>query len=181
MGAAAWAYGFMALLLGERLLEVRIARRNRAWVMARGGAEYRRDFTHLLFLFHALWFTAFGIETLLRGAHMLLPPTAIAGGALCLQGLRYSCIYSLGPFWNTRILVVPGTAPVRRGPYRWIRHPNYLVVLIEIPLYPALFGCFYTALLFGAANLFMLKTRIKQEEQALLNQGHRAPTPAGYY
>jgi methyltransferase len=182
MTATAWAYGLIAFLIVERLLEVRIARRNRAWILARGGAEHRRDFTRLLFLFHGLWFSAFSTETLLGGAELLLPPAIIAGLVILLQGLRYYCIFSLGRFWNTRILVLPGARPVRRGPYRWLRHPNYLVVLIEIPLYPALFGCFYTALLFGAANLLILKTRIKQEEQAMVavNPGHPAPRRAGY-
>ena len=177
---AGWVYGFIGLLLLERLLEVGIARRNRAWIIARGGTEHHRSFTQLLLTFHGLWFIAFGTEAFLRDSAELIPPVLTLVPLLVLQAGRYACIISLGPFWNTRIYVLPGAAPVRRGLYRRFRHPNYLIVLIEIPLYPALFGCFYTAFLFGAVNLWVLKNRIRQEDQAMADPRSRGSRPAAY-
>ena len=74
---------------------------------------------------------------------------------------------SLGRFWNTKIIAVPGAELVRAGPYLFFKHPNYAVVSLEIFIYPAIFGCWITALVFGLSNIFVLKKRIRQEEAAL--------------
>jgi methyltransferase len=83
------------------------------------------------------------------------------------MGLRYWCILTLGVFWNTRILVLPGAAAVRRGPYRFLRHPNYLVVTLEFALLPLLMRAPFTLVVFSLANLAVLRRRIRFEEQAL--------------
>ncbi len=83
------------------------------------------------------------------------------------QALRAWAIASLGRFWNTRIVVVPGFRPVVRGPYRFIRHPNYLAVVIEIFAVSVLCGAYLTALVFSALNAVVLHIRIREEEQAL--------------
>jgi methyltransferase len=76
-------------------------------------------------------------------------------------------VAALGERWNTRILVVPGAPPVRRGPYRFLRHPNYLAVAIEIAALPLAFGSWRTALAFSVGNAFLLGVRIPAEERAL--------------
>ena len=167
----AWAYVFLSLLGMERLAEVLIARSNEHWMMQRGGEEHAAPFSRVIFGVHGLWFMSFALEAWLRGVSPLTDLRGLAYVLITLQTLRYWCIASLGRFWNTKILTLPGVPLIQRGPYRWIRHPNYLIVLIEIPLYPMLFGCWFTAALFGLLNIWLLKTRIGQENQALRCDG----------
>jgi methyltransferase len=86
---------------------------------------------------------------------------------LLVQPLRYSAIFSLGESWNTKILVVPGAKPVRRGPYRYLNHPNYVVVVVEILSFPLIFGAWVTALVFTVLNAALLTVRIREENRAL--------------
>ncbi len=167
MNAQAWLFSFLLFLGIERCVELVISRRNEAWIRARGGMEYGQAHTRALFTFHFLWFVSFVLEASFNKASLLIPPGVFILAVLLLQSGRYWCIKSLGRFWNTKILVLPGASAVHTGPYRLIRHPNYLVVLIEIVLYPALFGFWLTALFFGLANLWFLRVRIGQEERAL--------------
>ncbi len=83
------------------------------------------------------------------------------------QALRYWAIATLGWRWNTRIVVVPGTAPVTAGPYRWVRHPNYVAVIAEMIALPLVHGAWLTALVFSVGNALLLRVRIRAEEQAL--------------
>ena len=163
----AWAYIFLSLLGVERMAEVLMARSNAQWILRRGGKEHAGLFSRIIFCVHGLWFMSFALEAWLRGAVPLIDLRGLATVAIALQTLRYWCIGTLGRFWNTRILVLPGAPLVQSGPYRWIKHPNYLIVLIEIPLVPSLFRCWFTAALFGLLNIGLLKKRISQENQAL--------------
>jgi methyltransferase len=116
---------------------------------------------------HAGWLLA--LATLVpAGAPVVWPLLALY---LALQTLRVWTVASLGGFWTTRVIVVPGTPRVRRGPYRWLRHPNYLVVALEIPLLPLAVGAWQIALTFGTANLAVLAWRIRVEERALRAAG----------
>jgi methyltransferase len=83
------------------------------------------------------------------------------------QLLRYWAIRSLGKFWNTRILIVPGERLVTMGPYRYLKHPNYVSVIIEIAVIPLIFSCYITAAVFTVLNILALRRRIKIEESAL--------------
>lgn len=116
---------------------------------------------------HAAWLLSTLVEGLMRGpglpAYWLLPLAAF----LLVQPLRYWAILSLGESWNTRILVVPGARPVRRGPYRFLNHPNYVVVAVEILAFPLIFGAWITALVFTALDALLLYVRIKAENRAL--------------
>ncbi|HBI04773.1 MAG TPA: hypothetical protein DDY49_12180 [Paenibacillaceae bacterium] len=87
---------------------------------------------------------------------------------LLTQLLRYWAIQSLGPFWNTRIMVLPGAEPVVKGPYNYFRHPNYLAVILEFVLIPLLFNAFFTCILFSILNALLLKYRISLEEKTLI-------------
>ena len=167
MAEHAWAYLFIGVLGIERLVELFIARRNEKWMLSRGAKEYGRSFSKVLFTFHGLWFFSFTLEAALTQRSALIGPVWIIGMLLLMQFLRYWCILSLGYHWNTKIIVLPSAKIVRNGPYRWVNHPNYWVVRIEIALYPILFGCFVTAIVFGVANLWMLNRRIAEEENAL--------------
>lgn len=162
-----WIYLFLLVLGMERTAELVIARSNESWIRARGGAEYGRSFTVAIMVLHTLWFASFAAEAFVIGASLLIPPEVFIPLVFLLQGGRYWCILSLGRYWNTKILVLPGASAICAGPYRLLRHPNYLIVMMEIPLYPACFGCWLTTVVFGLGNVLLLRVRIQQEERAL--------------
>ncbi len=161
------AHLFLIVLAAERAVEMVISGRNEIHIKKLGGREYGAAFTRVLIGFHVCWFFSFGAEAAVRGANLLYSPASIVSAFLLFQVWRYWCILSLGRFWNTRIITLPGARLVRSGPYRFLKHPNYVVVLLEIFVYPALFGCWATALIFGLSNILVLKKRIRQEETAL--------------
>src|SRR5215218_6668834 len=113
---------------------------------------------------HVLWLLSTLIEGVLRGPVLWPVPLALF---LLVQPLRYWAIFSLGENWNTRILVVPGAKLVRRGPYRYLKHPNYFVVVVEILAFPLIFGAWITALVYSILNAVLLSTRIREENRAL--------------
>lgn len=146
-----------------RIAELFVARRNTRRLLAVGGYEVGRSHYPLIVATHVAWIFALAIlvptETP-AAAHFLIP-------FLLVQVIRYWVLYSLGARWTTRIIVVPGAALVTRGPYRWLRHPNYLVVFAEIALLPLVFGAWEIALGFSAINAVILFYRIRIEEAAL--------------
>ena len=153
----------VALVALQRLVELAWSRRNERRLRARGAKEVGAAHYPVIAALHAGWLAALALA---------VPADAPAdwwllGLYLALQPLRYWAIASLGDRWTTRILVPPGEAPVRRGPYRWLRHPNYLVVALEIPLLPAAFGALELAAAFGVVNFALLAWRIRMEERAL--------------
>ncbi len=157
----------VALVAVQRLLELGLSRRNERILRARGAVERGRGHYPLMVALHALWLISTFVEGALRGpefpAYWPVPLTLF----LLVQPLRYWAILSLGEYWNTRILVVPGAKPVRRGPYRYLKHPNYVVVVVEILTFPLIFGAWITALVFSALNVALLSVRIREENRAL--------------
>jgi methyltransferase len=157
----------VALVALQRLLELALSRRHERLLLARGAIERGREHYPLIVTLHVLWLLSTLVEGLLRGPELptLWPiPLALF---LLVQPLRYWAILSLGDYWNTRILVVPGAELVRRGPYRYFRHPNYVVVVVEIAAFPLIFGAWVTALVFSMLNAALLYVRIKEENRAL--------------
>ena len=151
----------------QRLLELALSRRNERLLRARGAVEKGRGHYPLIVALHVLWLLSTLIEGILRGPGIpAFWPIPLAP-FLLVQPLRYWAIFSLGQHWNTRILVVPGARLVRRGPYRYIKHPNYVVVGVEILTFPLIFGAWITALVFSILNAALLYVRIKEENRAL--------------
>ena len=159
---------FLAVLALERGFELALSRRNAARALARGGVEVGRAHFQVMATLHALFLAACAIETLWLNRRF---PGALGwiafAGALLAQAVRYWAIAALGDRWNTRVIVVPGLPPVRRGPYRFVRHPNYDAVILEIACVPLIHGAWLTALAFSAANAALLFVRIRVEERAL--------------
>ncbi len=157
---------FAVLLLGfvtlQRLSELVIARRNTQRLLAQGGVEVGSGHYPLIVALHAAWLL--GLWAL--GWDEPVNPLWLAAYAL-LQGLRGWVLGSLGRRWTTRIIVVPGETLVRRGPYRWLPHPNYLVVAGEIAVLPLCLGLAGYALLFTGLNAAVLFVRIRAENRAL--------------
>ncbi|MCB0211231.1 MAG: hypothetical protein KDJ52_17965 [Anaerolineae bacterium] len=156
------------IVIVQRILELRLAKQNQNWSLAHGAKEYGAAHYPLFFILHPGWMLAWMVEAVLRGARLSrvwwLWLTLFAAA----QGLRYWAITSLGRFWNTRILVIPDVQLVRTGPYRFLPHPNYLAVAIELAAVPMLFGAWLTAFVAGVLNAaLLLGLRIPAEEAAL--------------
>lgn len=161
----------------QRLLELRLSRRNERRARARGAVERGAGHYPWMVALHVLWLLSTLFEGLLRGPEFpFYWPVPLALFVL-VQPLRYWAIFSLGERWNTKILVVPGERLVRRGPYRYLSHPNYVVVAVEVLTFPLIFGAWITALVFSASNAALLYVRIREENRALA--GLAKPGPGG--
>jgi methyltransferase len=161
-------FGFMGLLALERGLELVLSRRNAQRAFARGGVETGQGHYRVMVVFHTLFLAACVLEVLwLRRPFPGALGWAALAGALLAQGLRYWAIATLGERWNSRIIVVPGLAPVTGGPYRLLRHPNYVAVILELLCVPLIHGAWLTALVFTLGNALLLRVRIRAEEAAL--------------
>ena len=152
----------LAFVTVQRLGELVLARRNTRRLIAAGAREVAPEHYPLIVALHAAWLA--GLWWL--GRDEALQPLWLGAYAV-LQALRGWVLASLGPRWTTRILVVPGETLVRRGPYRWIPHPNYAVVIGEVAVLPLVLGLGWYALLFSLLNALVLLVRIRAENRAL--------------
>ncbi|MET9958433.1 isoprenylcysteine carboxylmethyltransferase family protein [Streptomyces sp. NPDC006326] len=172
----------VGLVAAERLAELAVARRNAAWSLARGAREYGRGHYPPMVALHTALLLGCVVEPL-AATRPFLPALGWPALALAVaaQGLRWWCIATLGPRWNTRVLVVPGLPLVTAGPYRFLRHPNYAAVVAEGVALPLVHTAWVTALGFGVLNLLLLRVRVRCEEAALAGTApaHRAAVPAG--
>jgi len=166
MSAVAWA---VALVAVQRLAELLWSARNARRLRAAGALEYGAGHYPLLVLLHAGWLAA--LLFLVPEDSAVYWPAAFL--FIALQPVRLWIIASLGPRWTTRVLVSPGLPRIRRGPYRWVRHPNYALVAIEIAVLPLAFGVWEIALVCSLLNALLLFHRIRVEEAALASvSGH---------
>jgi len=156
-------YWVLAAVALQRLAELVLARRNTARLLARGGIEHGRGHYPLIVALHAGWLVALLVTVPVQEAVRWW----VVGLYGIVQVARYWTMTSLGANWTTRIIVVPGEAPVRGGPYRWCRHPNYWVVSAELALLPLAVGAWQLALVFSALNGVLLRHRIRMEDAAL--------------
>ncbi|KRF26450.1 MULTISPECIES: isoprenylcysteine carboxyl methyltransferase family protein [unclassified Phycicoccus] len=152
----------------ERLAEMVVSNRHAAWAFARGGVESGRGHFPVMVLLHTALLVGALVEVVAADRPFIpllgWPMLVLVGLA---QGLRWWCIATLGPQWNTRVIVVPGAALVAGGPYRLLRHPNYVAVVVEGFALPLVHTAWVTAAAFTVLNLLLLSVRIRVEEQAL--------------
>ncbi|MGO1081210.1 isoprenylcysteine carboxyl methyltransferase family protein [Inquilinus sp. CA228] len=158
-----WAQGLALLVAAQRLAELAYARRNEARLRARGAVESGAGHYPLFILLHGAWLLA---VFLLIPADRA-PSWPLLALFLLLQAARVWVVATLGPYWTTRVLSLPGAPLVRRGPYRWVRHPNYLIVTAEIAVLPLALGAWWIAIAFSLANALLLYHRIGVEEKLL--------------
>ena len=160
------AYAIIFLVVLQRLAELVLANRNTRRLKAQGAVEIGARHYPLIVLLHTAW--------LLAVLWLLPAPLEISWPWLAifvlLQAARIWVISSLGPYWTTRIISVPGAPLVRRGPYRFVRHPNYLVVAGEILALPLAFHEISVAIFFSLANAAILFWRIREEETGLVTR-----------
>lgn len=168
--------GLVAL---ERVAELVVSRRNAAWSMSRGGRESGQGHYPVMVALHTGFLVAMLAEAAARRPEV---PAWLAWTMLALvlgaQGLRWWCIATLGRRWNTRVIVVPGLPPVRSGPYRLLRHPNYVAVVVEGAALPLVHACWWTALGFTFANAALLAVRLRVENAALATLPREATADA---
>jgi methyltransferase len=160
----------LAYLTVQRLAELWWAKANEARLMASGGIEYGHSHLPLMILFHAAWLAGLWFFAYDRPVEPSFLALFVA-----LQMARYWVLATLGRRWTIRIIVVPGERLIARGPYRFLRHPNYAVVTGEIAVVPLALGLPAYALVFSILNAGMLAIRITAENAALLRTGQIAP------
>jgi methyltransferase len=158
---------FYLVLVIQRIVELSIAKKNENWMLQRGALEFGKKHYRYMVFIHVLFFASFLTEKVMgnRGMSVFWPGILLV--FFLLQVLRSWAIFSLGRYWNTKILVVPNAHIVQKGPYRFIKHPNYLVVSLELLIIPFLFNSYFTAIIFTLLNMVMLSIRIPEEEEAL--------------
>jgi methyltransferase len=160
--------GLMALVGLERIAELVVARRNAAWSFAQGAVEHGREHYPVMVVLHTGLLVGAVAEVLLLDRPWL-PALGIPAffAVVMAQALRWWVIRTLGPRWNTRVIVIPGLSPVTGGPFRRLRHPNYVAVVVEGFALPLVHTAWITALVFSVLNLLLLRTRIRVEDRAL--------------
>ena len=152
----------LGFVTAQRLIELPIARANTARLLAAGGREVSPGHYPLIVAMHAAWLASLWVFALGQPIHL---PLLILFGLVELA--RIWVLRTLGNRWTTRIIIVPGEQLVARGPYRFISHPNYAVVVAEIALLPLVFGLWQIAIIFSLLNLVILSIRIRAENDAL--------------
>ncbi|HWC84392.1 MAG TPA: isoprenylcysteine carboxylmethyltransferase family protein [Pseudonocardiaceae bacterium] len=168
MVSAVWFTVLVGLVAVERLAELVVAKRNLAWSLARGGRESGFGHYPAMVVLHTGLLAGALLEVWL-GGRPFVPALGWPMLVLVLagQGLRWWCIRTLGPQWNTRIVVVPGLPRISGGPYRFLPHPNYVAVIVEGAALPLVHTAWLTALTFSVLNAWLLTVRIRAENAAL--------------
>jgi methyltransferase len=158
----------LIFLIAQRLYEIQIAKRNTNLLLQKGGVEFGANHYWVIVLLHTLFFLGMTAEVLTQGIH---PPEfwpALLIVFLLAQVLRVWIIRTMNGRWTTRILIVPKETLISQGPFRFIPHPNYTVVAIEILVFPLIFGLYYSSLVFTVLNaMVLLLIRIPAERKAL--------------
>jgi methyltransferase len=169
MTESLWLYVALVVLVGfERIAELAVSLRNAKWSFAHGGVEFGKGHYPFMVVLHTGLLAGCVAEAIVSGR----PFDPKVGWAalvivLLMQGLRWWCISVLGHQWNTRVIVVPGLSRVTRGPYRFLRHPNYVAVIGEGIALPLVHSAYVTAIVFTLLNAPLLAVRIRTEETAL--------------
>ena len=168
MTSLTWYAVLLGLVVLERLAELVLSKRHAAWALARGGVERGRGHYPPMVALHSVLLVGCLLEAWLLDREFLpwlgLPMLAVV---VLAQALRWWCIATLGRQWNTRVIVVPDLPLVRRGPYRWLRHPNYVAVVAEGVALPLVHTSWVTAVAFTVLNAWLLTVRIRTEDAAL--------------
>ena len=162
-----WLVMGVGLVALQRLLELSYSRQNERRLRARGAVERGARHYPVMVTIHTLWLASTLAEGLQRGPEIPAWWPLPLAVFLLVQPLRYWAIRSLGENWNTRVLIVPGAKLVKRGPYRYFPHPNYVVVVVEVLTFPLIFGAWITAIVFSLLNAALLFIRIRTENRAL--------------
>ncbi|MFC4322729.1 isoprenylcysteine carboxyl methyltransferase family protein [Litchfieldia salsa] len=158
---------FFLFLVTQRITELIIAKKNEKWMKSNGAFEVGQEHYNLIVSTHVLFFMSFCIEVLLKGIELSQIFPIIFTFFILSQFMRIWAIASLGRYWNTKIIIMPNAEIIKKGPYQYLRHPNYVVVTLELIIIPLLFNAYITATIFTLLNVLVLSIRIPAEEKAL--------------
>lgn len=153
----------------QRLVELFIAKKNEKKLKMRGAIEFGQSHYKYFIILHSIFFLSVFIENYFVHFVEIGFFTSLFIIFIILQLARVWVISTLGERWNTKIIVLPTEKLVKRGLYKYIKHPNYIIVTIELIIIPLLFHAYITCLIFSICNLILLKVRIKEENKALLH------------
>ncbi|MBT2639035.1 MULTISPECIES: isoprenylcysteine carboxyl methyltransferase family protein [unclassified Bacillus (in: firmicutes)] len=158
---------FIGLIIFQRLTELVIARKNEAWMKAQGAIEFGQGHYPAMVSIHTAFFIFFILEVIFFDKNLSGYWPALLALFIFTQVMRIWSLSSLGRFWNTKIIILPGANVIKRGPYKIIKHPNYLIVAIELIVIPLMFNAYITMAVFTLLNILILSIRIPAEEKAL--------------
>jgi methyltransferase len=172
MSSVTWFTLLIAAVAVERVIELVVSARHLAWARERGALESGAGHYPFMAAVHSLLLVSCVVEVHLADRPFVpwlgWPMLAVVAGT---QALRWWCVRTLGPQWNTRIVVVPGLPLVARGPYRLLRHPNYVAVVLEVAALPLVHTAWLTAVVFSLLDVVVLSIRIPAEQRALAAAG----------
>jgi methyltransferase len=158
---------FFAFLILQRVLELFLAKRNEQIVKSKGAHEFDRDGYKYIVAMHVAFFSSLVVEKFSLQRELNQFWVLFLFIFLIAQILRYWAIRSLGIYWNTKIFVIPKSQRITKGPYKYIEHPNYVAVIVEIAVIPLIFSCYLTSIIFSIINFILVRRRIEIEESAL--------------
>lgn len=156
---------FMSFLIIQRLAELYVSSKNEKWLLRNGAIEYGKGHYPHMVLMHSLFIISLITEYVSRTHTEASYFFIVLFFVLII--IKVMVISTLGHYWNTKIYKVPGTKPVATGIYKYIKHPNYMIVICEIAIIPLTFQLYYTAVIFTILNAIMLTVRIKKENEVL--------------
>ncbi len=159
---------FIIFFILQRLFELYISRRNEKWLLSQGAVEYGREHYPFIVMLHTLFIMSLIVEYILRAQ----PPIdwLFLAIFIVILSFKFWALASLGKYWNTKIYRVPNFNPIKKGPYKFLRHPNYMEVICEIAIIPLIFHLYYTAIIFSVLNAVMLSIRISVENKVWKSQ-----------
>lgn len=154
---------FISFLILQRLSELYISSRNEKWLLSQGAVQYGQSHYPYMVAMHTLFIVSIIAEHIWSD-HSEFSSTFLILFILVLS-FKFWALSSLGKYWNTKIYRVPNVYPVKKGPYKLFKHPNYMEVVCEIAIIPLVFNLYYTAIIFSILNVVMLTVRIKEENK----------------
>src|SRR5260221_4438580 len=159
---------FISFVIFQRLAELFISKRNSNLMFSKGAEEYDKKGYPYIVIMHSAFFVSIILEHELLITMLNKYWATVLCFFIIAQFIRYWAIYTLGTFWNTRIIVLKNSQKIKTGPYKYFAHPNYIAVIIEIAIIPIIFSCYITAAVFSILNVIVLIRRVRLEENALL-------------
>jgi len=156
---------FISFVIALRISELFHSKRNEKWLTGHGAIEYGQKHYPFIVMLHVCFFVSLIVEYIVRDTGFFSIPLLIF--YFILIALKGWVVFSLGKFWNTKIYHIPGRASIKKGLYKFIKHPNYLIVILEIAVIPVIFRLYFTAIVFTVLNSIVLYVRIKDENKVL--------------
>jgi methyltransferase len=160
-------YLLFTVIAIQRIVELFIAKSNEKWLKGKGGVEYGQRHYKLMVTIHFLFFVSLLVEETAGGKSLNDYWVVLFAAFLLTQAGRVWVITSLGRYWNTKIIVLPKADVVVKGPYKFMKHPNYFIVTVELIVIPLMFNAYWTLFIFALLNQLILSVRIPLEEKAL--------------